>query len=782
MPAPLRLAVFSLVAASSLAVAVPSFGASTPGSAGAKLAAKCQQTVAKATATFLAGRAKRIAACNRGVLACLQTKPGDAKCLPKAAAGCEKQLGAAGAPDALAVTAEAAVVKACGALPLDDLLDPAVLGFANAAVTCGDVGVDPLAGAADVARCLRLVHARLADQAAGIELPRAAELAAQGGVDASRVPSLPLFGGCGACAVPPPGGKAVAACAAGLGKAGAGFLASTRKALDKCAAAFLKCAHEKPDDAKCTAKAAATCRKLPAGLEKARAKVEAAAAKSCGGVELATLENPSGINLGALACACGQVGVEPVLGLADYAACLARHHECELAALVPTLVPRLDGLLADAGIALGDLLCPPPASASVVAKARNAPRPFVPAFGNIHKYVKTALPASVKSGVKSPTPTRGVAPRIGAPTSSKCTPAPGKSCLFRLPIHKKPFASLTRAAETRGVMEPPKLVLSVRRGDGEFVEDYFELPLGDTSVDSEVELDVAYADDLASCEFELALTVVEDGVVADYAAIEQTPHVPPANDSCDAAQGIESSLFETRDTTAANFTDEDLVPTCAVSGASRSLWYEFTAPAGGTLFLTTSGSDHATAIAVYTGGCRGTEVACGANAPEETVQLAVTQGITYSIQVSAVGDPPLTSVVRFGAVFVPGLTGAPATISNLVMGTPQVNTAACDFGTGAPWTAFPMTMSYSDPSGNVKNVTTFPIVLLHFEPSQRNEAAAIPALPVITGDGFTGTISFAPCVRFDTDTVVSFKPQILTLGGNLSNQLSSALPKPPGAN
>lgn len=781
MLVPLRLAVALLAVISSLAVTAPSFGASTPGSAGAKLASKCQQTVAKATAKFLAGRAKRIAACNQGVLKCLQTKPSDPKCLPKASAGCRKQLGGAGEPDALAAAVEAAVVKACGTLPLDDLLDPLVLGFTNAEVACGDVGVDPLANAADVARCLRLVHARLADQAAGVELPRAAELAAQGGVDASRVPALPLFGGCGACGVAPPGGKAVAGCASGLAKAGAGFLASTRKALDKCAAAFVKCAQEKPGDAKCTAKAVATCQKVPAGLEKARAKVQIAAAKSCGGVEFATLENPSGINLGALTCACQQVGVDPVLGLADYASCLARHHECELAALVPTLVPQLDGLLADAGIALGDLLCPPPPTNAVVAKSGSA-RAFVPAFGNVHKYVKTALPAAVKSGVKSPFPTRGVAPRIGAPTSSKCTPAPGKSCLFTLPIHKKPFASLTRAGETRVVAEPPKLVLSVRRGDGEFVEDYFELPLGDTSVDTEVGLNVEYADDLASCDFELALTVVEDGVVADYAAIPQTPHLPPTNDDCGLAQGIESPLFETRDTTAANFNDEDLVPTCAVSGASRSVWYEFTATAGGSLFLTTAGSDHATAIAVRTGGCLGTEVACGTSAVDETVQLTVTMGTTYSIQVSALGDPPLTSALRFGAVFVPGLTGSPATISNLVMGTPLVNTAACDFGTGAPWTAFPMTMNYSDPTGNVKEFFTFPFVLLHFEPSQRQEAAVMPALPVITGDGFTGTISFSPCVRFDTDTVVSFKPQIITGGGNLSNQLTAALPKPPGAN
>ena len=88
----------SVLAAVVLSVALvgTSLGASAPGSPGAKLASKCQQTIGKANAKFLAARGKRLAACSQGVLKCLQTKPADAKCLTKASAGCEKQLGAAG--------------------------------------------------------------------------------------------------------------------------------------------------------------------------------------------------------------------------------------------------------------------------------------------------------------------------------------------------------------------------------------------------------------------------------------------------------------------------------------------------------------------------------------------------------------------------------------------------------------------------------------------------------------------------------------------------------------
>jgi len=752
---------------------------STPGSAGAKKASKCQQTIGKANAKFLSQRLKRLAACSTGVLGCLQTAPRDAKCLSKASAKCQKELGTPGAPDPLADTLEEAIVKICGpmAMPVTDLLDPAVLGFANAAVACAGVGVSPLASAADLARCLRRVHADVSEQSVGVELPRAAELAARGGVDATLAPNLPLFGGCGDCgATPLPTGKAVAACAVAINKAGSGFLASTRNGLDKCTAAFIKCAQEKPGDPGCLTKAAATCRKIPAGLVKARTKLQVTLQKKCSGaLPFGTLEAQSGINLDALACACQQVGVGPIASLDGYALCLARHHECQLAALLPTVAPGLDGLLAKEGIAVSDLLCESASAPLLVARA--TPRVFTPPFGTITKYMSGVFPAKLTT-TKSPVATRGTPPRVGAPSSSTCSPAPGRTCTFSLPISKKPTTFKTA---TRRATLPPTLVVGVRRLDGEFVDDHFELELGDTSTDSEVALEVTYANDLASCQFELALSVMEDGEVASYTTIEQQPHVPPGNDLCSAAQPIDTSLFfAALDTTAATVSGGEVLPSCALGAVARSVWYRFRPPSTGVLSISTAGSDYDTVLAVKGGSCGGSELACADDSgfPQSALALPVTAGTDYFIQVAERGDPAPTSALHLSLAVVPLQIGSPPTISNLVLGTPQVNAPECDVVMG---TAFPMTIDYSDPSGNVQPDAMAALVLEHFEPSQREEYGIWTGVPVITGDGFTGTLSFGVCAFFGTDTAVSFKVNLATLGG-LSNQLVGALSKPPGAN
>ncbi len=752
---------------------------SAPGSAGAKKASKCQQVVSKANGKFLAARLKRLATCSTGVLACVQTAAGEEKCLIKASAKCQKLLGTAEAPTDFADTLEAAIRKACDPLPVADLLDPSGLGFANAAAACGDLGVPALTNAADVAQCLRLAHTRASEQTFGVELPRAAELVAQGGVAGAQVSDLPLFGGCGGCATGAPAGKAVTACSAAIAKASAGFVASTRTALDKCSSAFVKCAQEKAGDPACLTKAAATCRKLPVGLAKARLKLHGALQKKCGALGFDVLENPSGLGLGALTCACQQVGVEPVLGLDDYAACLARQHECELAALLPTVVPGLDGLLAAQGIALGELLCEPAtavAPAPPLASARSGARIFKPPFGGINKFMKNVFPASLRSS-RSPLSTRGTAPRVGAPTSGKCAPGPGKSCSFRLPISKRP-ANLQRAGGRAG--EPPALIVSVRRPDGEFVDDYFEVRLGDTSNDSEVEIQVEYADDLASCQFELALSVAEEGEVASYTAIEQQPHLPPVNDACGSARPIESnSFFEVLDATAAT-SGEDPGPSCNAGGFSRGVWYSFTPTTNGVLLISTVGSSYDTMIAVYD-GCDGPELACGNDpaSPQDTLQQSVLAGVTYWIQVGNSGDPtPPTATLQLSTAFVPLAIGSPATISKLVLGTPVVDSPFCFNGVAG--TAFPLSFDYSDPTGIVTPGMAAPLVMTHYEPSQREEFAIPASPPVITGNGFTGDVSYVVCGYFGTDTIISFKVKLATFGG-LSNELVGALPKPPGA-
>ena len=73
-----------------------------------------------------------------------------------------------------------------------------------------------------------------------------------------------------------------------------------------------------------------------------------------------------------------------------------------------------------------------------------------------------------------------------------------------------------------------------------------------------------------------------------------------------------------------------------------------------------------------------------------------------------------------------------------------------------------------------------PVVLEHFEPSQREEGGASGGSPSPDGDASNGTASFDVCALFATDTIVSFKVRLVTIGG-ISNQLVGALPKPAGA-
>ena len=73
---------------------------------------------------------------------------------------------------------------------------------------------------------------------------------------------------------------------------------------------------------------------------------------------------------------------------------------------------------------------------------------------------------------------------------------------------------------------------------------------------------------IAADDFELALTVVEDGVVADYAAIEQTPHLPPTNDSCDSKGVVQP---HEKDLTHCLATERLRVPTFRTWAAPHSM-------------------------------------------------------------------------------------------------------------------------------------------------------------------------------------------------------------------
>lgn len=768
------LGVLGLVAVLFALTASASSAQSPPGSAGAKAAAKCQQTIARVNAKFLAQRLKRLATCSTAVLACIQVQSGVPACIGKATDKCRKQLGTPDQPDTPAAKLEAAVIKACGGLPSADLLAAGGLAFGNAETACAGVGVAPLAGAADVARCLQRLHAGLSEESFGAELPRATELTGQGGVSALLVPDLPIYGGCGDCATPPAAtGKAVAACGVAITKAGAGFLAKARSGLDKCATAFVGCAQQKPNDPGCVAKAKATCQKLPADLAAGRTKLLTALQKKCSGtLAFATLQAPSGVNLGALACECQQVGVAPVASLDDYAVCLARQHECRLAALLPAVVPGVDGLLAAQGLGVKDLLCAPAATA--VTLARFGPRPLG-VFGGIGKVLSRVFPGSLKSSAL-PSATRGTAPRVGRPSFAGCRAAPGRTCAFRFPIHKSPFGL------QRGVALPPTLIVGAQRADGEPADDHYELALGDTSNESEIEVLVTYADDLASCDFQLVLSVMEGGEVSTYTALEQTPHVIPANDECTTARPITTASFtDVLDVTEATVFETEAVPTCAAGGLGNTVWYQFTAPSNGIITADTFGSDYDTEIAVWSGTCgaltQRTCVSDSGGTLQSKVAMPVLQGTTYLVQVNHAGIPGESSTLHFAFRFE--AAGEPPTISKPTATLVEINSPTfCSANNG---TAFNVEFDFVDPDGDVLPNTAGVSVSAHFEPSGGVSDFFVPPPLAITGDGFSGHVSVLVCTFFSSDTRVDTILRLVDFAG-AGNAVSVKIDRPAGAN
>jgi hypothetical protein len=150
----------------------------------AKALLKCQKAIGKAGAGLAASRGKRTKTCLDAVMACVQLKPNDTSCLPKARIKCGKQLGTltAGAKS-VAAKARAAIVKACtpkGPSLLADILADQGLGFGAEATACAGLGVPTLGTVDDVADCIVLHHTCRVDQLLDKQIPRRRELLAIG--------------------------------------------------------------------------------------------------------------------------------------------------------------------------------------------------------------------------------------------------------------------------------------------------------------------------------------------------------------------------------------------------------------------------------------------------------------------------------------------------------------------------------------------------------------------------------------------------------------------------
>ncbi len=320
----------------------------------AKLAAKCQTTIAKARASALASRLKALDGCGAKLSRCAQTKPGDQGCLDKAADACRKANDKLVAARAKLI---AAIAKGCGALADADVLAAPGLAAETVSATCAQRTGTAVTNLASLGTCIADVVTCAAANAVEAQQPRLAQLLAAAGVDVDDGGCLDGLGGAGNVADAKLG-KTVDACRAAVAKAGQKLVASRLKGTDACAGAVMKCLQEKPGDAACLTKARAKCDKAFGARAAAAQALRTGIAKKCAGISFGTLAAASGLNLAGLGAQCGAVGVPTVDTLDQYATCVERTHVCAADEAVAFAVPRVTDLLARANRTFGESFCP----------------------------------------------------------------------------------------------------------------------------------------------------------------------------------------------------------------------------------------------------------------------------------------------------------------------------------------------------------------------------------------------------------------------------------------
>ena len=150
----------------------------------------CQRGIGTAGARFVGQILAAEQRCSEAVAQCIQTKPGDGKCLVKARAICQKvtnklYTGLQSREAKLKTT----IARACGSttpgkaprVALGDLRSVLGLGYDTLQSTCTELGLPGLAALDDVSECLVRQHVCRADQLLTSQTPRAHELLAVGG-------------------------------------------------------------------------------------------------------------------------------------------------------------------------------------------------------------------------------------------------------------------------------------------------------------------------------------------------------------------------------------------------------------------------------------------------------------------------------------------------------------------------------------------------------------------------------------------------------------------------
>ncbi len=375
----------------------------------AKAADKCQKAVLQGGAAFTAASLKSLGACFDGVFKCVQTKPDDDGCVPKAIARCDKERDAS--RDKRVAKLAGGVTKKCASLA--DLLASDGLDFTSLQATCTDAGI-PLIDVASAAACARALLECRAERMFSVEMPRARSLATEHGIAVRAGSCLDDLGGAGNVADPKAVGKPLDKCQHVVKKATAAFVTKKQKSLAKCTSAIFGCVQTKPGDTKCTDKARATCTKvLTVDVPAAEAKVQGAIAAGC-----ATIFPQAGaanaIDVDALAPTCVQVGIAPLATAGDWGECVMRHHECAIEATLPVMAPRFTALLAGIGQSAASGFCAGIATPTPTVTPTPTATSTAPATPT---RTATATPTTAPTATATPTPT------VTA-TSTALTPTP----------------------------------------------------------------------------------------------------------------------------------------------------------------------------------------------------------------------------------------------------------------------------------------------------------------------------------------------------------------------
>jgi len=316
----------------------------------AKGVLKCQKTIEKVGAAFLAKKLGRLDKCVDLALACVQLKNGDSTCIDKARSKCGEKLLVGIAADEAKLTS--AIEKACDdssgkGVSIADARALTGLGFSAEEVPCG---AGTFTSFSDIAACEAARHECGAERVLVAAAPRAGEMlkalgfdlvstfpcvaAADGGIDAAGVGLSDTVKQ-----------KAILKCQATIKKAGV-KLAKSLKTGQKCADAAAVCIQKEDSAARdaCQLKAAPKCQASLTKFQGTLTKLVAGAVKKCETTDIGITElnDPAGLGFVATAGRCAQFSSLPPGDAATVALeCVVARHLCEGVQILERETPRI---------------------------------------------------------------------------------------------------------------------------------------------------------------------------------------------------------------------------------------------------------------------------------------------------------------------------------------------------------------------------------------------------------------------------------------------------------